>query len=237
MGFPFWKNRQTSEKSEGGSIIYRHGGNEFSKPTFGFPEESTLGFLEARETVYKKFFGSAKEVFHELIPMVPHIDVYVYPTGYKSRDFFTLVTGGMSDMEMTLPTNATGAASRVELIFYCSDPKKEYMEMLRRLAHFPHDNKTWLGNWHTMPNGQPPARLWDSNSLDSFLFMPTIVKPDSTLEKELVLNGSPVHFLWLVPISTPECDFKLKKGAGALLDLFSKYNHPPVFDPKRNSYI
>lgn len=218
-------------------MIYRHGGNEFSKSTIGFTEESTQGFFEAREATYEKLFGKAQEVFHEIVPFIPHIDIYVYPPGHKGRSFFTLVTGGMSDIEMTLPANAIGAASRIELIFYCEEPKKEYMEVIRRLAHFPHDNRTWLGNWHTMPNGQPSAQIWGSDVLDSFMFMPTIVRPDSTLEKELVLNGSSVHFLWLVPISTPECDFKLKKGANALLDLFDKYNHPPVFNPKRESYV
>ena len=140
-------------------------------------------------------------------------------------------------VEMTLPPDVSDAPCRVELIFYCSDPKEEYLETIRRLAHFPHDNKTWLGPGHTMPNGNPPAPLWGSAILDSFLFMPTIVKPDGSLPNQLVLGGQPVHFLWVVPLSSPECDLKLKKGFDAILDLFDVHQHPHVFDTGRKSYV
>jgi len=234
----FWsRKKKQQEESKGGSVIYRHGGEEFSKSKIGFTEESTQEFCKARESVYGRFFGDSENVFHEVIPLVPHIDVYTYPPGYKGRSFYTLVTSGMSDLAMTLPENAKGFSSRVELIFYCSEPKPEYAELLRRFAHFPHDNNTWLGFWHTIPNGTPPMPFGKSDVLDSFLFMPTIVKPDSSLRDELELDGQQVSFLWLVPLSTPECNFKLQHGMNALLDLFEKHRHLHVFDEKRSSYV
>jgi hypothetical protein len=233
----FRKEQPQTETSPGGSVVYRYGGDEFSKTKIGFTDQSTLEFVDAREKAYDRFFGRSPKVCHELLPFIPHVDVYAYERGQGGRDFSTLVTGGMSDLEMTLPPDITGAPQRVELIFYCLDPKEEYLETLRRLAHFPHDNKTWLGFGHTMPNGNPPEPLWGSAVLDSFLFMPTIVRPDSSLSEELILLGQPVHFLWVVPLSTAECNLKLEKGFDAILDLFDEHEHPHVFDPSRKSYV
>lgn len=138
---------------------------------------------------------------------------------------------------MKVPAKAKGVPGRVELIFYCSEPKQEYLDTLRGLAHFPHDNKTWIGNGHTMPNGDPPEPFWDSPVLDTFLFMPPIVNRDASLADELSLAGEPVHLLWVVPLTTSECNLKLAKGFDAILDLFEQNQHPHIFDPNRISYV
>jgi hypothetical protein len=105
------------------------------------------------------------------------------------------------------------------------------------LAHFPHDQKTWIGAFHTIPNGNPPAPLWGSPNLDTLFLLPPIVKIDQNLQEELVLDGEGVNFLWIVPLTTPECNLKLAKGSSAILDLFQKNRHPHVFDPNRKSYV
>jgi hypothetical protein len=225
------------EQSPGGSTILRYSSSQWARPNLGIGDESSLEFAAAREKIYKDLFGEAQSVFHEVIPLVPHIDVHTYSRSGAQGDVFVLVTSGMSDLPMRIPPAAGKAARRVELIFYCSEPKKEYLETLRWVARFPHDQKTWLSFGHTLPNGNPPAAFWGSEILDTLLFMPTIVHRDQKLPKELVLDGDPVHFLWVVPLSTPECNLKLAKGFGAILDLFEKNRHPHVFDPNRRSYV
>ena len=89
--------------STGGSTMIKYGGQEFGKPQFGVPGEETIEWARRREAVYDDFFGPAAEVSHEMLPFVPHIDVYQYKPGYKDRDFWTLVTSGVSDLPMTLP--------------------------------------------------------------------------------------------------------------------------------------
>jgi len=227
-----------TEQSPGGSAIHRYTSGEWAKPRIGVPDESSCQLAAAREEVYKNLFGAAQSIYHEIVPLVPHIDVHTYARTIQQRSVFVLVTSGMSDLPMRLPAAAGGAAPRrVELIFYCAEPKKEYLETLRWVARFPHDQKTWLSFGHTLPNGNPPAPLWGSNILDTLLFMPTIVQHDQRLPKELVLADDPVHFLWVVPLSTPECNLKLKKGFDAILGLFGKNRHPFVFDPDRKSYV
>jgi len=60
---------------------------------------------------------------------------------------------------------------------------------------------------------------------------------DQNLPEELSLSGDPVSFLWVVPLTTAECNFKLQNGFDALLDLVGKNKHAYVFDPKRASYV
>jgi Suppressor of fused protein (SUFU) len=232
-----WFGRKKPEMSPGGSVIERHSAKGFMKPRLGFPSERTDGSIKAREEVYGRLFGEAGEVSHELVPQVPHIDVYTYYRRAKDGSrTCVLMTGGMSDVPMRLPRGAD-APRRVELILYCTDPEPEYIETMRFLAHFPHNQKTWLGTGHTIPNGNPPGLLWGSKALDTILLLQTVVKRDAELPQQLILDGDPVEFLWVVPISTPECSLKLEKGAGAILHLFDEKRHPHVFDPHRASYV
>jgi hypothetical protein len=226
------------ERSPGGSAIRRYSISQWAQAKVGLRDESSLEFVAVREKVYRDLFGEAQGVSHEVIPLVPHIDVHTYVRSSRQGDAFALVTSGMSDLPLRVPPAAgNGAPCRVELIFYCAEPKKEYLETLRWVARFPHDQKTWLSFGHTLPNGDPPAAFWGSEILDTLLFMPTIVQRDQKLPKELVLAGDPVHFLWVVPLSTPECNLKLEKGFGAILEVFEKNRHPHVFDPTRRSYV
>jgi len=57
------------------------------------------------------------------------------------------------------------------------------------------------------------------------------------MSDELTLADEPVDFLWVVPLTTPECNLKLEKGSKAIFDLFNLHHHPFVFDPNRKSYV
>ncbi len=227
---------KTVGSSKGGSRLIKYGDGETPKPELGFLEESTLANTEDRERIYSELLGDSDTVFHELLPLIPHIDVYRFPPNGK-RDFFTFVTGGMSDLPMhALPELGTDYR-RAELVFYSTENRDDYAELLRRMAHFVHDNNTWLHWGHTMPNGQPPEPLFNTNNLDTLFFMPTIVNPDSTLGGKLRIESEPVNLLWCVPITTAECQLKLDAGTDALYDLFDANEHPFAFAGDRKSYV
>jgi len=227
-----WFDRK---KAPDGTNIIRH---ETVKRKIGFTEKPETKFQQVREAVYERMFGEALKVSHELIPQIPHIDVYIFQRSQGGQAVYSLVTGGMRDQRMTLPRRATDdVPRRVELIFYCWEPHDEYIKTLRWVAHFPHDAKSFLGHGHTMPNGNPPEPFWGSTELDTLFFLPPIVTKDQTLPSELQLEGDPVHFLWVVPLTSAECNFKLKNGFDAMLDLFQQHRHPHVFNPHRKSYV
>jgi hypothetical protein len=223
-------------KSQGGSRLIQYGDGDAPKSEIGFLEESTLANIEDRERVYSELFGETDTVLHELLPLIPHIDVYRFPPNGK-REFFTFVTGGMSDLPMNAPKELGADYRRAELVFYSTENSDDYPELLRRLAHFVHDNNTWLHWGHSMPNGQPPEPLFDTKNLDSLFFMPSIVKPDSALGDRLKIDSDPVQLIWCVPITTAECQLKLDDGTDALFDLFDANNHPVAFSGDRPSYV
>ena len=129
------------KKAPDGTNIVRHGNIETKLGV----TTGTEGFGQAREAAYKRLFGEPVSVSHEVFPLVPHIDVYTFKRSQGNEEVYSLVTGGMSDLEMTLPRKADkDAPRRVELIFYRSEPRDEYISTLRWVAHFPHDNKSWL---------------------------------------------------------------------------------------------
>jgi hypothetical protein len=228
-----WLHR---EKTPGGAEVLRYPKDAPQTP-FGFTDDSTAGFGPERESIYRKLFGEALSVSHEVFPLIPHVDVYTFRRSSGDQQVYTLATGGMSDLPMKLPRGAGDVPKRVELIFYCSEPKEEYIATLRFLAHFPHTYKTWVGCGHTIPNGNPPAPMWGSDCLDTILFLQPIVLRDQKLADDLRLGGDPVSFLWAVPLSTAECNLKLQEGLGAILHLFTQHRHPHVFDPARKSYV
>lgn len=199
--------------------------------------EPSVGVMELREAIYESLFGECALVSHETTAATPHIDVYIYPPGHDSRDFYTLVTGGMSDAPMRLPQGIGQEAARAELVLYVSEPTPEYIELLRAFAHYPHDCRTWLGPGHTVPNGDPPAPFFPGSSLTTMLFLEPVLSPDDSLAELLHLEHDPLRLLWPVPISTSECRVKQECGLGALLQLFDRMDHPVVVNPRRASYL
>ncbi len=229
------------EITPGGSKVIRHG--ERSSPEFKLSERSTLENILKREAVYAAIFGPPVLTYDDVHPvLVPHIDVYVHEPGFQGRDFYTLVTGGMSDCPMKLPEDAPPEMpTRIELIFYLpgnQKPKREYIDFLRTTARMPYDYQTWLGWGASFANGNPPEPIFEGTQFDSLVLINTpIAKPDDTLPEHLVLDGDAVHLLWAVPITTAEREYKLEEGTEALLDIFDEVQHPFVFDENRPSYI
>jgi hypothetical protein len=222
------------KKAPDGVNLVRHRGIE---PRFGITDQPDTECRRTRQAAYQRLFGKALSVSHKLIPQIPQVDGFTSRRSRGEQIVYSWVTGGMSDLEMTLPQRAPSEAPRrAELIFYCSEPSAEHINTLPWVAHFPHNSKSFLGYGHTMPSGNPPAPFWGSAVLDTLLFLPPIVTKDPTLPAELKLGGQPVHFLWLVPLTGAQCDFKLQDGLEGLMNLFRQHRHPYVFDPQRNSY-
>jgi hypothetical protein len=236
---------QKKQKSPGGSTIEEYAPVD-KTPEFGF-SKAPPEWQEYREAHYQKWLGDSEEtmVWHEILPIVPHIDVHIFPPSEPlGRDFYTLITSGMSDEKMTLPKGIDRQLARAELVFYIADvsskpgqtEKPWFVQAISFFAHFPFDYKTWLAPSHTIPNGNPPAPVVEGSMLTTAIFLPAIFEPKEFVQ-DFKLSGERVNFLWLSYISDKETEFKLNEGYNKLTQKMNKDNFPQVFDPFRPSII
>ncbi len=198
--------------------------------TFGFPEKSTLPFVEKREAEYISRFGPYSQVYHELMPIAPHIDVYVHPP-HGDRDFTTLITSGMSDNPMPIPPGP--CSPRAELVLYVAEATEEYVDLLRFLAQLPYKQDIWFAYGSTMTNGQPPQPIFDGSVLDCYVFIPPIIETDHDICESVSIEDAPLQVLWAVPITTAERQLIMDPFYG----LLDKHDHPLVVDQSRKCYV
>ncbi len=69
------------------------------------------------------------------------------------------------------------------------------------------------------------------------MFLFPLFKPDNHLAEQLVLDGDPVHLLWIVPLTAAEQRYKTQQGSGALQEAFNRAQLPFVFNGKRPSCV
>jgi hypothetical protein len=110
-------------------------------------------------------FGSIGWVWHELASDLVHIDVHVVEPR-PERPYFTLVTSGMSDRPMTVPTDL-GSSHYCELMLCLPadwpmsaeafQDQRAYwpIGLLKTVARLPHEYNTWIAQWHSVPDGDP----------------------------------------------------------------------------------
>ena len=206
-----------------------------SNVIFGnFRRQTPGGRLSAREAHYSEFLGEMSDlVWHSTDDKSPHIDVYQFaPT--PDRDFWTLVTGGMSDLRQpALRTSAGEHAPRAELLMYVREPKPWMADVLKGMAEMPFDDDTFLYWGHTVPNGKPMTA--EPSQLTSFFFdMPYFEDPKFS---NLTIEGDDVVFLWLRPITEAERSYAVEHGGMALSDLFASLDADQVVDEQRESLV
>ncbi|MEM9539334.1 MAG: suppressor of fused domain protein [Cyanobacteria bacterium P01_E01_bin.42] len=224
--------------SECGDPIYEYTQENQQREVFPSNEE-TKRKLEAHIT---KYIGTIKEVFHEIISEFVHIDVYIVaPT--EERNFYTLVTSGMSNCPMNCPEPLQ--EFRYAEILICLPPSwplnlneeqtpNTYfpIEWLKILARLPHQYESWLSYGHTIPNGDPPEPFADNTQLCCCLLSEPLLFEEEFLKLEINKEKN-IYFLSLVPIYQEEMEFKLSHGADALFARLDEFDITELLDIHR----
>jgi hypothetical protein len=204
-----------------GSPIYHHG-----EPS---PFEAPQGemCLQQISDHIERHLGKVRSVFHELVSDTVHIDVHIVDDG---AGCIRLVTSGMSDLPMAVPEGA-GAPKHAELMItlprhwkldeasFQSEQWYWPVRLLKSMARFPHKHATWFGFGHTIPNGDPARPYAPDTKLCGAIVLPPVTVPADFRELTIDLRKR-ITFYSLVPLYREELDFKLRKGADALLDKF-----------------
>lgn len=233
------------EYSESGNPIYRYQEpkREFT-PAFADPK-----FSDAIDNHIEQFLGTPESVFHEIVSDLVHIDIHIInPT--QERNYYTLVTSGMSSLAMITP-EAAAEFNRAELLIHLPSTWKipqfgettpsDYQDedwywpirSLKYLARFPHSYNTWLGSNHTIPNGDPPSPFASNTQLSGIMLVWPIALPEQF--RQLKVGNEIVNFYMLLPLYSEEMNFKLKKGSQALLDKIDRANIGTVLDINRKN--
>ena len=74
----------------------------------GIPDQDTVTFRQAREAAYTELFGEPLSVSHELLPQIPHIDVYTFKRTSKRPEGDQFVYPLQSRLLLARPTATDG---------------------------------------------------------------------------------------------------------------------------------
>ena len=161
------------------------------------------------------------------------------------EDFVGVFTDGMSQRAMAVPPGKERyrfAELALPLGEYWPEPPQRWNEepyvwavqWLLRLAAYPFETGTWLGDpYCVIANGEPPEPLSPYTRMTCWL----LLADKAPLRGFVRPDGTEVVFYTLVPIHTAERDFERRYGLRALLKKFAKADVPSHVDPHRESVV
>jgi hypothetical protein len=196
----------------------------------GAKEPSELGIsprVEEESPIvahYEEHYGeSASLSLGEILPGDPPITIHCMTNGVWQ----ILGTEGMSSLPMAVPKGSE-TYQFAELNMFLpldwpltaealSDPRWSWpLHWLRKLARYPHEQRTWLRPTEVVANGEPPKPLGPNTQLSCFLLM----SADAERGRLSQPDGSQIVFLTVFPIYREERDLERKMGAAHLIKLF-----------------
>lgn len=226
----------------GGSTIYRYG--ELKDEGLRTPMQTGI-YAEEVGTHFETLFpGRESRVLHEIVSDLIHVDIHVmWPT--EKEPFFVVYTTGMSDLPMTIPNDIPAKERKnlelAELYLFLpgdwplspdSPPEESAfwpIGIMKAMARFPHQYKTWLAYGHTVPNGPDYAPLHKSVGFGGVAFN----CGTGPLSAMTAKDGRLLHFYQVLPLYKEEIEYKLKYGMEGLQKVFQEKDLEPILDPKR----
>jgi hypothetical protein len=230
-------NDNEIERSESGSPVYRHEERDSDLT----PPEHAGKYLEEIEAHVEKHIGEIETVFHELVSDLVHLDVLFIPAT-EDRPYHVLVTSGVSDEPMSVPEGMEEFRRAELLIALPADwPLTEEsfqdeanywpVRWLKIIGRLPHEYRTWIGWGHTIPNGDPPEPIADTEFIGMMLTAPYWF-PEEFFQLSTE-SGETISFYVMIPLYKEEMDLKLKKGAEEIEERMEKKDIDFIVNKKR----
>ena len=203
--------------------------------------------IEAVSKHIEKHIGEVAFVLHE--EDSPHIHVDVHVVGPSSqRPYYVLVTSGMSERAMPTPDEASPDGRFAELVICLPRGwslssqafKKEEnwwpIRLLKGLARYPHQQKTWLYGGHSMTWSDPPEPFASNTRMTSVVLLKPRLVPKAA---HIVHFRKNKHgLLWGVyPLYQEELELKLRDGADRLERLLKHRGITELLDVRRASVV
>ena len=201
-------------------------------------------YMEAVSAHLTKTLGTpSPEIMHEIVSHYVHLDVLTVPN-CLGKGSTALVTCGMGCRAMNTPPDMKRYA-RMELAIclppgwpplaagspmtmtvpnlnaadsaHGLGPGAWIVSSLTFLARLPFRYDTWLGEGHTIPNGEPPEPICRGTRLCGEM----ITKPKRLGEdfhRMVAPDGGEVYFWTVTFLTAEEMEYKLRMGAEALME-------------------
>ena len=229
------------KRTAGGSTVLSY---EDVKPHRGLPAHVDAEWRELLQAHLDRYLGSEGKIFHEIVSETVHLDLSVHePT--EERPFFTIATMGVSDAGLNVPEGAE-EFRHIELLCYLpvgwnvdfanvtdSDESWWPGRLLKQLGRFAHEYRTFFAPGHTIPS--PIGPYTAGSVLETALLIPPFLDVEEFHVFEA--KGKACRFLAVWPITSAECQLKLERGTGDLLDMLEKAGVTPVIDPWRSCAV
>lgn len=198
------------------------------------------------EHLDKKYKSEEITVFHEMVSLDFHLDVYFINS--DQHNFNILLTSGMSTLEMLVPDTVENLAQYkfAELMLLLpkdlefgkvtgDNPNDWLIAMLKETARFPHHYDTWLAIGHTL---QATADMEPySENAD---FAGVVILPSVTFDDEFTtiqVGDDLINVYSVFPLYANEMNYKIENGYNALLDKLIENDSKEIFDYNRSNLL
>lgn len=151
------------------------------------------------------------------------IDVFVFPLD-ADEPVVAAVTNGMSNQRMVDARDPQRFARR-EMIQYFRTCDEAHARRLRDMAWAPLFENLFIDSHLTL---QWPHAAIEGTPWKNAFFLEPIIRQHRDFR--CTIDGDEVSFLWHIPISDAEREYKISHGSNALLDLMEAANLPWIFD-------
>lgn len=211
------------------NAVYEYGDLEqrtARRPAVSTPYEQEI--CRHMETVFP---GRTTRVYREIDSEFLHVDVFVMQAPTK-QDFHVLYTTGMSALPMTLPAELLPQyrdLERAEMLLllpaewdiltgYEEDkdvPDRLWwpVRLMKYLARFPHEYKTWLGWGHTLPNSATFVPYDESTKLCGAM-LGALQERISVYRAE---DDTQINLYTVMPLYREEMEYQKAAGTEALM--------------------
>jgi uncharacterized protein len=195
-------------------------------------------FLQYMEHCCGKTSGLA---LSEIVPVSsPQVSLHIIEPKHRWQKKLVFTTG-MSDEAMKVPPGSERFRFAELGLYLPNDWPLDLKSLrareiswpfdwIRRIARYPHENKTWLGDRGTIiSNGTPPGPFAPSTSFCAWLLIESMDQPESFEAKD----GRTVIIYVMFPLYPEERELGLSKGVNKLVDRFDKDDIEFVIDTSR----
>jgi hypothetical protein len=211
-------------------------------------EPAPIRYLTDISTHITRHFGPKSFVLHEHKSSIVHVDIHVVPPTDECP-FFTLLTSGMSDLDMHVPEGVADF-SLAELClclpgdwplamdnFGWREPQYFWpIHLLHQLARYPHSHDTWLSFGHTVGDPESPGPIDPQVDFTGIVLLNPLTFPEGA-SSLTTFDGRTINFLALIPLLTNELLFAQREGSEELASILFEAGVTEIIDPARASVL